>query len=100
MTPVLTLGGAVLATLLTIGLGRRTLSAARGTEPEASRRVSRLLTLLALSLTVALKLLLGPPLRWWALVACFFAVRVTASLVVTHLARSGSLAALAKRSRQ
>jgi hypothetical protein len=100
MTPVVTLGGALLATLLTVGLSRRTLSAARSTDAETGRRVSRLLTLLSLSLTVALKLLIGPPLRWLALVACFFAVRVTASLLVTHLARRGALEALAKRSRQ
>jgi hypothetical protein len=78
MKPLLPLAGALVAGALAIALGRRAFTSAAGT----ALNTSRLMTLCALAATVALKLALGPLLRWWAVMLVFVMARLGLSLAL------------------
>ncbi|MCU0697100.1 MAG: hypothetical protein MUC96_11260 [Myxococcaceae bacterium] len=98
MTRAVPLLAALVIGALAIAFGRRAFLASR--EGSTPLHLPRLLTLSALTGTAALKLALGPLVRWWLALVVFAALRVGLSLLVTHLARRPPQAELAKRSRQ
>jgi hypothetical protein len=78
MRPLAPLAGALAAGALALVFGRRAFASAR----TRAVSTSRLLTLCALTTTVALKLALGATLRWWAVLALFAGTRLALSLLI------------------